>query len=329
MPAVRQGLLAYAAGGTVRQEITTPHAVSKIEVRVTGTLTVGVAEAALVEDGVLNIIRTIRVTKASRPVLQFGLGDALLSGGKLLSVWDRFWYQELPTVNQPAVGVATNAFDYSVFLPFRFSENLFRGAQPRDGLDAGCIRRDGERIDVEIDFGVDTDVATPGGGGTAVVAAELEIIYHSMPELAQVPPEYMNKWLRTTTESVGIGTALNPADQQRLNAALGLEPFMMLLAVDNDCRDPDFLNRVRVLLNGTDMVYDQSWDAVVSHSRALAGLQVALPDGYGMVDFDERRDMSGALPMGAGNVASSVLETDHDATAGGNVRLGIVHAFRP
>jgi hypothetical protein len=330
MAVTRLGTVSYAAGTqSAPFEITVPDALDAIELRCTGTLTVGTSNATLVEDNVLNTIRRVLISHGGRVVHSIGVNERYGSAGRLLNIMNRLWYGQLPPLNVPAATVGTNAFDYGIRIPFRYSDVLHRNVVPIEARDIGCMRREGERIDLVIDWGVDADVATPGSSGTAVVAMTAEVLAHTRPDLAAVERGVLNRYHRLSTEVVGVGSGASASDQQRLNAAVGLSGGFLVLAVDNGARDGDYINRVKVLLNGTDLVLDSSWDAIVANTRALAGLQVAIPDGYGWVDFDSNRDLGGYLPLGAQAVASSVLDLDHDASAGSPYRVYVLHAFLP
>ncbi len=331
MPAIRLGTVAYVAGAQAAPfEITTPLPMDSIEFKCTGVATVGVAPATLVEDGVLNLIRRIQITKGGSVEQNVGFNERFGAAGKLLQALMRLWYGQTPVENQPAVAIGANAFDFSLVVPLAWSKILHKSVEPRSSLDMGCMRRDGQRVDAVIDFGADADALTPGGGGTAVITnMQVEIIAHVRPELQRVAADHINRYHRLASESVAVGAGALAADQQRLNQAVGMSPGFLVLAVDNDLRDPDYINRLRVLINATDLRFDASWDAIVAQTRELAGLQVAMPAGFGWVDFDSARDVGGYLPLGAKDIASAILELDHDATAGGNLRVYATHAFLP
>lgn len=335
MPPIFQELATYASGGTSAPiDIQNVHALSGIQLDITGTNTVGVAAATLTSAGILALLRRIEFNVGGENRIAIGLEGAL-PGGQLLEMVDRMWYGKLPNVTQPAVGVGANAFNATLVIPFAGSKVLHKHLSDEERK-AMSYRRNATKAQLQFFYGADTDQVTPGGGGTAVIAADIRVSMIEDRTLDSVPaidPESgedpLNHYHNIVTESIPIAATVAAAEQQRLNLARGMSPGILFYAFDNGAASNTLINTLQILLNGNDQRFNASWDGMVDKTREIMGSQIALPAGFAAAWFDDDLDGDGYLPLGAGEVASTIVQTDHDVSAGGVERFGAVHIYLP
>lgn len=338
MPAIYQQSAIFATGGVSDPlDIANVRPLSGIQLEVDGVLTVGVAAATLSSAGILAVLKKIQMTVGGEPHMQFGL-EGILPGGDFLHVLNYSWFGKLPNVSQPAVAVGANPFHAVLVMPFAGSKILHKH-MPKEARQAMTFRREGRSVQLQFDWGANTDIATPGGGGTATVAATVRISPIEDRTLENVPVEapddkgnmrpVLNQYHRIFTESIPIATTIASAEQEPLKMARGLTPGILFKSVDNGVVDGDLINLLKIRINGTDIRFDATWQEMIDKSRELSGLQTTFPVGYAWAWFDDDLDSNGYLPLGSRGVAQTLVETDHDASAGGVMRFAALHLYQP
>jgi hypothetical protein len=334
MPPIFQENVAYVADGTSAPiDIQNIYALAGIQLDITGLLTVAVAQpAVLTSAGILAVLRQIEFDVGGTNHHRIGLED-LIPGGQLLEALDRAWYGSLPFVTQPGVNIAANAFNASLVIPFKGSKLLQKNMEPEERL-AMCFRRNGRKCQMRFQFGSQLSVAAPAGGGTAVTTANIRVSMieeRTLDNVAAVDADGkdpLNHYHRLVTESIPIAATVQPAEQQRLNLNRGISPGMLLYALDNDVASETLINTAQLFMNGNDQRYNASWDAMKDQSRSLAGSTIAYPNGFALMWFDDELDGMGMLPLGAAEVGSTIIQTDHDVSAGGNIRFAALHMYQ-
>ena len=129
--------------------------------RLTGTLTNAVAVATILEDSPYGFIRSLQlVLNSNFPLFGQGLH------GRFYNFWTRYATKTAPRVTAPlaAIGASNFVAEWSMFLG---QPDLLPPLDRAFWMDTRLLAR----VEHVYDFGGSVDVATPGGGGTAVVSA--------------------------------------------------------------------------------------------------------------------------------------------------------------
>ena len=129
-----------------------------LKLRLTGTLTVGVAVATILEDSPLGLLRSI---------------DLVLGGGQPLRQKDaravfrtnHIQHGTQPRITAPSGAIGASNFVAEVYVDL-WQPDLRGGLARAFWLDADFL----SSLELVVQVGVDADVATPGGGGTAVLS---------------------------------------------------------------------------------------------------------------------------------------------------------------
>lgn len=129
--------------------------------RFTGTLTVGVAAATILEDSPLGYLRNIQLVVGGSFPLR--VHDA-----RFVNFWNRLQYGAPNRITAPSGAVGASNFTAEVIVSLEQPDLL-----AALGLKRGFIldSRPLGSLELVVTPGVDADVATPGGGGTAVLSA--------------------------------------------------------------------------------------------------------------------------------------------------------------
>lgn len=305
---VRTNTIPFNSGAkSPAQVMEIAHTLGRIVVRVTGELGVTVA-ATLREDGVLNVLQRVDMKKGSTTFKSIGDNSRFGAAAKIRNFFNQFEYGNLPVLNQPGVGVATNLFDFTFTIPMEAVPMLAKNYSEESRSLSMLSPSD---ADIVLDFfwGVVADVIS---AGTATLDnVEAEIIGVMFPEFdGAMMPLLMHE----TTQQVQLQAGANSADIQNLNR-VGTVPYIFLLGVDNELRDDDNFNRVDFLMNVNTSLVETSWQALKAQAQEISGLQGTgfIPTGVNLVVFDDELNGRGALELDDTlNIRGLTLSTDHD-----------------
>lgn len=151
------GSIAYGSNSTVLLDLPREYIATRLWLELTGNLVNGVAAAAaIINEAPQRLIRRVAL-KADGETMQ------VWEGGMLFAFWAML--NGVAADRQaPVVGVGTQPFRAMIPLCF---EAIRTGNPSMTYL----VTRRFLNLQLEVTWGTDTDIATPGGGGTSVVSA--------------------------------------------------------------------------------------------------------------------------------------------------------------
>lgn len=168
-----------------------------------GILTVGVANATLVAGWMTEFVKEVIVKATGGGIDSTPIAMDGFQIGKTM------WLKNgaFPRYDNPGLtfAVGTNPFLIEVICRFT-PDGIIEGV-------SSLPARYCDTIDLEVTLGASTDVATPGGGGTAVVGS-LSILDANAVEEKDWGPQF-ERWVKTEKRIV-IGEALAAADIKKL-----------------------------------------------------------------------------------------------------------------
>lgn len=160
------------ASQTIRRRMPIGLTTARYLIRFTGTLTVGVAVATILEDSPLGFIRNIElVLNGSFPLRSIDARAAFF--------FNRYQQKTSPVLTAPsgAIGASNFVAEFSIDL-----EQL--DLLPPNDRAFWLDTRRYSSVELVYTFGADADVATPGGGGTAVLSAlNIEVMADEVADL--------------------------------------------------------------------------------------------------------------------------------------------------
>lgn len=151
----------YDAGNTRASEVPKTYLTKDIFIRLTGSLTVGVAVATILDDAPLGLLSSIELAGDGNETLWKLAGrDAY----RLSNLFNGKAGELVP----PSGAVGTNAFSASLVL----SAEAVNMAIP---VDSYLDLREFEKTELRITWGAATEIATAGGGGSITITAATQI----------------------------------------------------------------------------------------------------------------------------------------------------------
>jgi len=305
-------------------------ALGEIIVRVTGVLNVTVA-ATLHEDGVLNSIRQWEFGVGSVPVKICGDNSMLGAAGRIRYYMNQLEYGNLPVLNQPAVGVAANAFDFTFTVPVQYPK-LFGKEWPEGSRVSTMLSPTAKRKEVTFHWGTVNDVIS--AGTATLVTTVAEIIARVYPKYnagikledgTYVPFPYL---LYENTQQIIPDLGATTEDVNRLNRK-GMVPCIGLMGISTSLRNDALWNNLEFRKNVDDRKIRASWGALKALAQERAGLQAAtfLPTGINMAFFDGEQDGDGMVDLtNALAIQGWDLAIDH-AALGATQRMYAHHYY--
>lgn len=271
---------APTASQTIRRRMPLGLTVGRYMVRFTGTLTNAVAVATILEDSPLGFIRNIELSlNGSFPLKSW---DA-----RAQWFWNRFQHGAVPTVTAPAAAIGASNFVAEFFIDLEEQDLL----PPQDRAFWLDTRRYAN-VELVWTFGADADVATPGGGGTAVLSALNVVI--SADEVADAGG--LLSQMQTSRMQQAL-TATGDFDLQL--PALGQMYRAILLHYTSGNVDPIRATSDDTILNTVSLIADNAlrhYDAVPYRQVRQENKQTkhleALPAGWAVLDFAKQKHLA-------------------------------------
>lgn len=167
------------------------YAYKNVRVVITGILTVGVAAATLLQDGILNLFPEIRIKATG-----IGMDGEPISVDAFQLVKENWFRNKSVYILQPGpegaggLTVAAHPFYIELLMPLNFQGTAL---QNLSALNAPKL----SSLQLIIRTGVDTDVSTPGGGGTSTIGTlTIQAVSEEIPGVPAnelVPHRLMNQ----------------------------------------------------------------------------------------------------------------------------------------
>lgn len=278
--------------------------------RITGNLVVTVL-ATLHEDGILNLIRRIELLANGKDVIKS------LSGYNLGQI-NRDYFSTAPMVSEPAVGVATNAFEVLLHLPFQMIEEDLRGSLDPRNLTG---------YDLNIQWGTVSNVITAGTATLTNVTLRVEADETEPGMGLDAMTEF---WVRHTT----IRKAFTQSGETEIDLPIGntYRGFLIVvregatLARSNAPLDETLVELVE---NGTEK--HRSYLADTLRGRNQLMNQGALPTGVYLLKLDENDTYAGHVNTAGMSSFKIVLTPAAPSGANGEilvVPISIIYAKR-
>lgn len=254
--------------------------VAKYLCRLTGTLTVGVAVATILDDSPYGLIKSV---------------DLVLNGGKPLRthparflgvLWNAFQNGtgKRSTAPSGAIGASSFVAEFEIDL----AQMDLKGWERHFLLDTRLYTS----VELVFTIGNAADVATLGGGGSVTLSAlSIQTIAEDVPEVGGFASraEIIRRPLSVTaTGSLQIATlpALGP-----IYRAIVLHTVSGNADPIRGTDDDTIITDVS-LKAGTILHYDKvPWEQLRSDNKAIAGLET-MPAGYGVLDFARTKGLS-------------------------------------
>jgi hypothetical protein len=288
-------------GSTVSSKLTLNGFVKYLTLRLTGSLTVGVAAATVFSEAPLGLLRRIDFKTSDNTVLMSFTGELLHRLGNFIR-------HKASERVAPATGVGTNAFSSTLFLDHEALSML----DPSESLHDPTRWND---VFVDVTWGQATDIATAGGGGTIAIAAgaQLAITVHQVMEgIDQIEYDHIHSFVeipitasntRLETDVPGIGSLGGVLLQTRRDAGAGAGP----VPVDDLINDVTFeaggtsfhVNRLPWAELQRDNVSDFQLDGA-----AVLGNQIP---GYAYLRLDDNRQLASLYNIRGMNKPKLVL----------------------
>lgn len=309
MPQVRVGIVPFTAGQQAQPlRVAVADPIDELELIYSGVITVPAGGCTWLEDQMLRVLRRIQMTIGGRPFKVIGDNSVFASGGRLLSHFTPLLYASRPLRNLAAATEGSNAFSYSMKIPFTMPPALSKKIRRRD-RQATVLKTGGEDIDLVVDWGTIVDATATAN--VAIASANIEVIAHTDPSLAKL--ETSLALFKENTQQLAILAGANNAEELDLNRA-GMEPYMLLWNIDDSLQDDAAINRLQIKANVTDVLADMSWLATQAVMQDAVGRQIAPDVGVSGILFDEGEDGESFLPAGdVALVRKLAAIVDHDA----------------
>jgi len=255
-----------------------------IKLRLTGTLTVAVAVATILEDSPLGLLRSID--------LIVGGGQPLRSkDGRATFRLNHIQHGTQPRLTAPSGAIGASTFVAEVYVDL-WQPDLDFGLARAFWLDADFL----SQLELVIQVGGNTDVATPGGGGTAVISN------------VQIGVDLV--------EVLDFGGQLSRMQEVRqivravaATGVLDVDPFTgggvnyrgFLIHATSGNADPNRAASDDTIIQDVSVfvparrIYDAiPWERIRAETKRVYSLE-SIPAGWGLVDFAKERHLGYVL----------------------------------
>ncbi len=145
-------------GQQMRRRLPLGTTVARYLLRLTGTLTNAVAVATILEDSPYGFWRSIDLMIGNFPLRSHD--------GRGVKFWNAYQYGTQPQFTTPAAAIGASAFVAEAYIDLA-QQDLVTPLDSAFWLDSRLL----SSLELVFTFGDSPDVATPGGGGTAVISA--------------------------------------------------------------------------------------------------------------------------------------------------------------
>ena len=293
----------YQAGATVPQRLTLAGFVKYIAIRLSGNLVVATANASAVfAQAPAGLIKRLDFISSDNTLL-------MSFTGSMLYRLNHFMRQKAQEMVPPVATIGTNPFSATFFL----DQESLRMADPSESLfDPGRWKD----VFVQITWGLASDIATAGGGGTIAIDAttKASVIVHQVPEgFEQIEFDHFHSYVElpitASNQSLevdipGVGSLGGVLIESSRDAGGGLGPVF----VDN------IINNVTFQSGGTqNHVNKYPWAELqrdnVSDFKldgaAVLGNQIP---GYGYLRLDDNGMFTSAFAIAAMNKPKIILD---------------------
>lgn len=289
--------LAHSDNDFLTADIPRGHMYATLWIRIAGNLVVTSA-VTLKENGILNLLKNIQI-KAEGALVPKNMS------GVLAYLTAKYENRVAPTLSQPAVGVATNAFNASIPISFILPPDYGRADRSSTLFDSFPLKT----LQLILSTGDVDDVISAG----AATFSNLSYSVHSA-EIAGI-----------TTRA----TDSNQESQQDKNftsASTALEHDMpvgniyrrfAIRAVDNGVQSDAVLNSIQ-LKTGTFIHADVTWDELLDITKQNYHVET-MEAGFAILDLDDRKLFADMLDTRQGTGISSlklVYNVDAPTTSG-------------
>lgn len=168
-----------------------------LKLRFTGTLTVGVAAATILEDSPLGYLRSMDLVLGSTPLRVY---DA-----RFQNFWNRYTRHTANRITAPLGAIGASNFSAELIVdhgdPSLRADPVGRSLARAFLLDSRPL----SALEEVFTFGVDADVATPGGGGTAVLSAlALSLTEIQVPDVRGILSRQQMSFLDLPITATGV-----------------------------------------------------------------------------------------------------------------------------
>lgn len=255
-----------------------------LKLRLTGTLTVGVAVATILEDSPLGLLRSIDlVLGGGQPLRQ--------KDGRAVFRTNQIQHGTQPRITAPSGAIGASNFTAEIYVDL-WQPDLRGGLARAFWLDADFL----SSLELVVQVGVDADVATPGGGGTAVLSnVQLGV---------------------DVVEAVDFGGQLSRMQEIRqvvrqvaATGVLDLDPFTgggviyrgFLIHATSGNADPNraasddtIIGDVTVTVPSRRILDTIPWERLRAETKRVYGLE-AIAAGWALVDFAKERHLADVL----------------------------------
>lgn len=309
MAQVRVGVVPYAVSRQAQPlRVAVADPIDSLELVFTGIISVPAGGAVWLEDDMLRVLRRIQMTIGGRPFKIIGDNSQWASGGRLAHHFTKILYASAPLATPPAAAEGDNAFTYSMKIPFTLPEALSRKIS-LENRKSTILKTGGEDIDFIVDWGAITDATATAN--VSITNAQVEVIANTDPLLVGLPRSLA--LLKENSQQLPILAGLNTAEELDLNR-IGNVPYSLIWNIDNDLQDDISINRITIKANVTDILMDESWDALKAAMQDAVGRQVPADLGVNLILYDEGQAGDKILPAGDVALVRKLAATlDHDA----------------
>ncbi len=268
-------------------ELPKEHLYHTLHLRLVGELNVTVA-ATLAENGILNLIKNANV-KIDGSITPKSANGVLLYYGAT------YENQQAPRLSQPAVGVAVNAF--SCDIPIRFILPR-KTIQPYSTL----LNSDPfKTFQLHLTTGAVGDVIS---AGTATLQ---NFTYEIWSE--EIKPRQASRLDLNQESQIDIAFTAANANLQQEYPRGNLYKRWLIRALSNSLQSDTVINKVKLLLNGTEVVQELDWDELLDQNQSY--YHIAPQTGIAILEVDERGAFEELIP--SANLSTIKLVFDVDA----------------
>lgn len=288
--------IAYVENDVGSEELDKAHVYARYLLRLSGTVTVGVADAtAVISYAPLSLIKKVRLILNGE--------DRIKSlEGKLHWIQNKLDKQVAGEKTAPGLTIGAQVFSGAIVVDFELPgyENMKKVTRLNSALLQG--------LSMEILFGDAEDLLTPDATTTLVMSGvKVEITALEYPG---IEAQRIYSIFKESIKKLNI-VALD--DDLRLPITTKNQILSItLLAVNNSLDSDTVVNKVQAVVDGTDFKRSYDWNTLKERTKEFYG--IAPETGVACLIFDVDRDLSKALRLAG--TGSFELIFDVDAPTG-------------
>jgi hypothetical protein len=260
--------LAHSDNDFLSADIPREHLYARLWIRISGNLVVS-STATLQENGILNLVKNIQI-KAGGAFIPKNMS------GVLAYLRAKYEGRVAPTLSQPAVGVATNAFNASIPIDFILPPDYGRNDRYSTMFDSDIYKT----LQIILNVGDVDDVIASG----AATLTSLTYAIHT-DEIANI----INRFPDFNIENQQDKNFTSASSALEHDLPLGnLYRSFAIRAVDNGSQSDTVLNSIKMKINGNIVPNEITWDELLDINKQDYHIET-METGFAILNLDSRR----------------------------------------